>query len=151
MIKLVDGDLLKATENLIVHQVNCQGEMNSGIAEQVKKQFPSAYNDYIRYTRHKYPNQLLGDILVSGIGENRAIVHLFAQETYGYDGKRYTSYDAFYEGLLRIKEAIRWNSLSVAFPYNIGCDRGGADWLIISNMIQTVFEGFSVTIYKYNK
>ncbi|WP_411668007.1 hypothetical protein [Bacillus subtilis] len=39
MIKIIQGDLLEAKENIIAHQVNCKGVMGSGIALQIKKKY----------------------------------------------------------------------------------------------------------------
>ena len=33
MIKIVDGSLLDATEDILCHQVNCQGNMGAGVAK----------------------------------------------------------------------------------------------------------------------
>lgn len=37
MIKIIQGDLLEAKENIIAHQVNCKGVMGSGVAKQIKQ------------------------------------------------------------------------------------------------------------------
>ena len=69
------------------------------------------------------------------------VANLFAQDRYGYDGQMYTSYDAFLNSLRQLKEfCIENNIKSIAFPEKIGCGRGGADWQIISRMIETTFE-----------
>ena len=39
MIKVINGDLFNSTARFIVHQVNCQGKMGSGVALQVKQKF----------------------------------------------------------------------------------------------------------------
>ena len=38
MIKEVKGNLLKAKEFIIGHQVNCKGVMGAGVAKQIKQQ-----------------------------------------------------------------------------------------------------------------
>ena len=43
MIKIVEGNLLKAKERYICHQTNCKGMMNSGVALQIKNKYPKAY------------------------------------------------------------------------------------------------------------
>lgn len=43
MIKIVKGDLLKVEKGIIVHQVNCQKTMGSGIALSIRKKYPSHY------------------------------------------------------------------------------------------------------------
>lgn len=40
MIKVINGDLFTSKANFIVHQVNCQGVMGSGVAAQVAENFP---------------------------------------------------------------------------------------------------------------
>lgn len=148
MIKFSHGDLLEAKEDIIVHQVNCQGKMNSGIAKQIREKWPRVYDEYMHLTLNGLvrPN-LLGSVQVVGVGD-KFVANLFGQEYYGYDGQRYTSYDAVYEGLKYIKEKAQALSLSVALPYNIGCDRGGADWFIVDAMIQRIFADYEVHLYK---
>ena len=79
--------------------------------------------------------------------EKLFIINMFAQEYYGYDGKRYTSYDAFWNCLNVLKARLRKNS-TVAFPKNIGCGLGGANWDIIEKMIDLVFKDYGVFVYK---
>ena len=72
---------------------------------------------------------------------------MFCQYGYGYDGKRYTSYDAFWNALNLIQRSIDPGS-TIAFPKNIGCCRGGANWAVISNMIEVVLgKDYEVFIY----
>jgi O-acetyl-ADP-ribose deacetylase (regulator of RNase III) len=152
MINYVVGDLLEAKEDIIVHQVNCQGKMGSGIALQIKNKFPSAYDDYMTLFKTKKSRpDLLGDVRITMIKDEskcKYIVHLFGQEYYGYDGKRYTNYEALYKGLQYIKDQANGHKKTVAIPYKIGSDRGGADWEIVLKMIEKIFEDYSVTIYK---
>lgn len=150
LIKIVNGDLLEAKENLIVHQVNCQGKMGSGIADQVKKKWFNVYKEYKGLTDKFVESELLGFAQIVGIGDKQAVVNLFGQNKYGYDGLRYTNYEAIYSGLERIAEVARRHNLSVAIPYNIGCDRGGANWNIIYKMIEEVFKNHTQPIVIYN-
>ena len=48
-IKIIDGDLFTTNAKIICHQVNCQGEMNTGVAQQVKEKFPHVYEEYKGY------------------------------------------------------------------------------------------------------
>jgi hypothetical protein len=73
---------------------------------------------------------------------------MFAQNGYGYDGKRYTSYDAFWSCLGKIKNKVPKGS-KIAFPYNIGCCRGGANWEVICSMIVAVLnEDYDIYFYR---
>jgi O-acetyl-ADP-ribose deacetylase (regulator of RNase III) len=136
------GNLLDAKDDIIVHQVNCQGKMNSGIAKQIREKWP------IVFARYNTSNKQLGNIQFVKVEEDKHVCNLFSQLDYGYDGKKYTNYEAIYIGLMKIKEAAQERGLSVAIPYNMGCDRGGASWKIVCAMIEVIFEDYEVHIYR---
>lgn len=116
--------------------------MNSGVAKAIRERWPIVYTTY--WNTFLSESNLLGKILLVDINEYEphtwpkqpAIINMFSQEFYGYDGKRYTSYDAFDDCLQKIKETVPKGS-KIAFPYKIGCDRGGADWEVVYTMITT--------------
>jgi hypothetical protein len=80
---------------------------------------------------------------------DKYIAHLFAQRYYGYDGKRYTDYEALYKGLEYVSEVATTFKKSVAIPYKIGSDRGGANWEIVLKMIEVLFKDVETTIYQF--
>jgi O-acetyl-ADP-ribose deacetylase (regulator of RNase III) len=146
MIHYKIGNLLDAPVDYICHQVNCQGRMGSGIAKQIRERWPDVYEAYMRaFTKSK---NTLGDIqLVAHEKREQIVINLYAQEFYGYDGKRYTSYDAFWSCLGAIRDSVPKGS-KIGFPYRIGCGLGGANWQIIETMIFTVLgKDFDVYIY----
>lgn len=164
MIVHMPGDLLKVQKEMnldvICHQVNCQGKMASGIAKQIRDTYPKVYEAY----RAKYDTVvstgvsiLLGDIQLVPLYEDfmkdvkhQHVCNMFAQNNYGYDGKRYTSYDAFWICLNNLKQVLPAGS-TIGFPYLIGCDRGGANWNVIEAMIREVFDkDYVVYIVHYN-
>ena len=159
MIVNVEGDLLEIQKKVhldyICHQVNCQGAMNSGIAKQIREIYPRVYEHYmLRIDNCKELGRSpLGCISIVPLydydteGFRPHCINMFSQEFYGYDGKRYTSYDAFWNCLNEIKQHIPEGAL-LGFPYGIGCVRGGANWQVILKMIETVFENHYVYIVK---
>ena len=52
MIKIINGDLFTSKANFIVHQVNCQGVMGSGVAAQVADKFSHVETEYRKYLRY---------------------------------------------------------------------------------------------------
>ena len=79
------------------------------------------------------------------------VCNFFSQFDYGYDGKRYTSYDAFWNCLNLIKNNIP-KGKKIGFPGYIGCVRGGANWDVIHEMInQTLGQDYEVYIYFLEK
>lgn len=164
MIIHMPGDLLKVQKEMnldvICHQVNCQGKMASGIAKQIRDTYPQVYEAY----RAKYDamvttgvSVMLGDIQLVPLYEDfmkdikhQHVCNMFAQNNYGYDGRRYTSYDAFWICLNNLKQVLPTGS-TIGFPYLIGCDRGGANWNVIEAMIREVFDkDYVVYIVHYN-
>lgn len=149
-MKYLKGDIFNSGADVIIHQVNCQGIMGSGVAKQVKEKFPEAFADYHnlcqRYKNNK--SVLLGYSQYCLIGDTY-IVNLFAQESFGYDGAMYTSYDAMRRGLSSINK--NFAGKSVAIPYLMGCCRGGGDWDVVSTIIEEELTDCDVTIYEFNK
>lgn len=53
MIQTKYGDLL-SSKGIIVHGVNSQGVMGSGVAKQIKDKWPEAYGSYMAHNvKHK--------------------------------------------------------------------------------------------------
>ena len=151
----VTGDLLASDCDYICHQVNCQGKMNSGIAKSIREKWPVVYYEYMEKYFNMLPEYLLGDIQIVGLWEDyyatdfhQSVINMFAQQHYGYDGKRYTSYDAFWSCLGGIREAVPTGS-KIGFPCRIGCGLGGANWKVIETMIEEALAvDYDVYIYK---
>ena len=132
MIAHMDGDLLEVQKllnlDVICHQVNCQGVMGSGIAKQMRDTYPEVYANYLQKCE-AFPRDrslLLGQVqMVSLNGVRLAknkvpyVCNFFSQFSYGYDGRRYTSYDAFWNCLNNLKATVSRGS-TIGFPYNIG-------------------------------
>lgn len=152
MITNKKGNLLESDCDYICHQVNCQGKMNSGIAKQIREKWPIVYNKYMMEYFNSLPELLFGDIQIIGLVENECdtcqhVINMFSQYNYGYDGKRYTSYDAFWSCLDKIKDTVPKGS-KMGFPRGIGCGLGGANWNIIFEMINEVLgKDYEVFIY----
>ena len=147
MVKIVSGNLLDATEDLICHQVNCQGVMASGVAKAIRDKWPNVYTEYLDHCDSHGTMSLLGTVQYVPLSRYKAVVNMFSQANYGYDGNRYTSYDAFYKCLEAISNDTP-STMSVAFPYKIGSDRGGASWDVIHAMICDVLGDRDVIIYR---
>lgn len=161
MVHYVKGNLLDSDCHFICHQVNCQGKMNSGVAKSIREKWPVVYVQYrdwyIGYEAWANAHDtspataMLGKVQTVFTGEkNQYIVNMAAQNSYGYDGKRYTSYDAFWLCLGEIRDIVPKGS-SIAFPHKIGCYRGGANWEVIRTMIEeTLGCDYEVYIYEYD-
>ena len=158
MVKHIKCDIFESGADVILHQVNCQGVMSSGIAKQVREKYPKVYEEYTKlcHEHHKNTQALLGRVqYVSTWGDGKGnfggIVNLFAQDKFGYDGKCYTDYHALRKCLEEVKRHI-YDGKSVAIPYLMGCHRGGGDWNVVYKMIEDIFgdSNANVLICEYN-
>ena len=160
MVQYKTGNLLDAPVDYICHQVNCQGRMGSGIAKQIKERWPIVYDGYmagfkaIEEESINWEDQLdvsevlLGHLQQIQVNDKQTVINMFAQQYYGYDGRRYTSYDAFWACLGGIAASVPKGS-KIGFPAKIGCGLGGANWEVISTMICEVL-GNDYEVYIYH-
>ena len=147
-VNYVNGNLLDMKTNFICHQVNCQSVMGSGLAKQIRERWPCVYDVY---KKRVSPKELGKICLVNVVGNVpiQGVINMFAQDGYGRDGRRYTSYDAFWNCLHEIKNILPKGD-TIAFPDHIGCGLGGANWNIIRAMIEEVLGAdYEVYIVKY--
>lgn len=152
-IKYVKGDAVKALQegqiNFLVHGVNCQGVMASGIAKQIRETFPECYGRYIEYTaerkKHNAPVKP-GDVQL-WIRSGRVIANLYSQDNYGYNGNRYCSYDGIEVGLRHLRDEVLEAQDIVGMP-KIGAGLGGGDWNIIQSIILSVFPDRDILVFE---
>lgn len=151
MIKHINCDIFESGADIILHQVNCQGIMGSGIAKQVREKYPNVYARYRQLCEEMKDNraELLGKTQFVRTSEDCYIVNLFAQENFGYSGKCYTDYNALRKCLERVRSRC-WG-VTIAIPYLMGCYRGGGRWDVVYSMIQEIFgDNHTVLICEYN-
>lgn len=150
-VRVVMGDLFLAGEQVIGHQVNCQGVMGSGVAKQMKLQYPEVFAAYAQLCGEQNKKEpLLGvcQLVPLQDGSGRYAANLFGQFTYGRGGKKYTDDAALRSAFVRLYEFAKQHRLTVALPYKIGCDRGGGSWDTVLGMINEIFTDVEVTLYR---
>lgn len=151
MIQIIDGSLLDATENVLIHQVNCQGVMGSGVAKAIRDRWPVVYKEYSDLV---CPHEMLGRVQFVEIGKDKWVANLFSQFDYVRNYKanatvaQNTNYAAMELGFVYIAKLCKKARFSVAMPYGIGCARGGGDWTIVLGLIEKCFVDIPVTLYK---
>lgn len=140
-MQIIEKDILTVEKGIICQSVNCQGVMGSGLAKAIREKWPIVYESYIKYCKtFNHDFELLGRWHGVKLNENLIIVNLFNQLFYGYDGKRYTDYSGINCSLKSLKDSYAcYSDMPFYFPYLMGCDRGGADWNIVSKMIDFYF------------
>ena len=174
MIKIIEGNLFNSKANFLVHQTNCMGVMGSGVALQVKEEYPHVEKEYRRYLKHCDKNNIeplgtaqyvpseawaIGMIdtiknnnVIAYDNEYQYIVNLFGQRDYGLD-KQHTNLKAMKNAMVDIRNKAKAIGATVAMPYMIGSARGGAKWSDVYKIIEDVFKdsGVDVEICKYDR
>ena len=172
MINIIDGNIFDSNANFIIHQVNCQGVMGSGVALQVADRFPHVEREYRKYLNYceKNGREPLGTVqyvptevwaltMVDTMKNNNItaydldyqyIVNLFGQNTFG-EGL-HTDLKAMKKAFADIREKAQSIGATVAMPYRIGSCRGGANWNDVYDIIKKTFEksDVDVEIWRYD-
>jgi O-acetyl-ADP-ribose deacetylase (regulator of RNase III) len=150
-MKTVFGDITTAKKGIIVHQVNAQGVMGSGVAKALRDKWPEVYMVYKQHHDENYKAQdkgrsLLGDVSYAIVGDGLAVANLVGQQFYGREkNRKYTSYDALDKGFADIANMARNcieignKDIEVHFPL-IGAGLGGGNWTTISSLIGLHFD-----------
>ena len=144
-MNIIKGNILNCEENILVHQVNHQGVMGAGLALQIKKAFPFAFDRYLDVCKTLSWNVIQEAGAVDFVGCKSAnnsefyIANMFGQRFYGNLHEK-ADYGAMETGLKTIFRFSFRNKFSVAIPYAIGCGLGKGDWGIVSKMIEDIFE-----------
>ena len=147
MITIKDGDLLQATEDIIGHQVNCQGAAG-GLAYHLFMRFTQAANDYedlvYDVSRHGEQMKLLGYAQYSHQKSGKIIANLYGQYFPGADYRPHM----LQRCLESLGEFARRGGYSVALPFGISCGICGGNWDQVLRIIEKAMEGVQVTLYR---
>jgi len=126
------GDVLTIESGIIVHGVNTCGAFGSGIAGQIRKQYPAVHKRYEKEVKNG--DFILGEISAVMVGPDKVIINAATQPTFGYDGKQHVDYDAVRECFKKVERVATFFDLPVHYPM-IGCGLGGGKWEIIGPII----------------
>lgn len=128
------GDLLDVCKGAIVHQVNLQGVMGAGLADQIRGKYPKVFTEYKLAIQQKQLR--LGDAQFVQVGEQLWVCNAVGQNNYGRQkGKCYTDYLALANAFSQVNAWQKRTGLPVYLPYRIGAGLAGGDWSTIERLI----------------
>lgn len=155
MLRIIEGNLLYATETYLCHQTNCVTQKAAHLSYDVFKRFPYANV----YKDRKIPDSP-GYLKVKGNGlDKRFVVNMFGQYYPGksrypglhFDGKheRLFYFEKCLHGLMSLDVDLeRDEKGTFAMPYGIGCGAAGGDWIAYLELIKEFSEELDITLYK---
>lgn len=139
-MKIINKDITTVENGIILHGCNAQIAMKSGVALALRNKYPIIYDKYKELCL-SFSNdfQRLGQCSVVEINKNLTIINIISQLFYGYGGERYSDYSAINQAFSNIRDSFPSPDTIFYLPYKIFSDRGGADWNIVSKMIDFYF------------
>lgn len=153
MFKIVSGNLIQLAYeghfDVIVHGCNCFNTMGSGIASDIKRHFPTAYEAdqrTLKGDRNKLGTYTYEIIPQFGKAENLFVVNAYTQYHYGKGGPHF-DYDAFDRVLMTLEH--NFPNLRFGFP-RIGSGLAGGDQDRIEAQIREGLIGKYVTIVDWD-
>lgn len=162
-LKYIDGDLIQLAKEgkfeVIVHGCNCFNVMEAGIASQIAKAFPKAYeaDSFYYYTEFPENWDMLGNLSHANYKKNYfhpalKIINAYTQ----YEPGANFDMNAFILCIKKIEKHIEHTfdknpkTVKIGFP-KIGSGIGGGDWEEISQVMEVLLKGYDVTIVNYKK
>lgn len=144
-------DIVKDSEvqkHVLVHGVNCVGKFNSGIAKQIRINYPVVYNEYFNYYNNNKLKTLLGEINNVKIGKTGQIVNAFTQQFYGRDPNYvYLNYRALQSCLEKVSDVFP--DCCILLP-KIGAGLANGDWNEIEKIIKETLKNQFFIIFDLN-
>jgi O-acetyl-ADP-ribose deacetylase (regulator of RNase III) len=138
-MQMMQGDVLKFAEqgrfDVVVQGCNCFCTMNSGIAGQIHRDYPEAYEVDCTTTVKGDKNKLgkISYVLTERNGVQFFIVNGYTQYNYGRTPGVYANYKAIRSVFKEVKQ--HFGHLRIAYP-KIGCGLANGDWNIVSKIIE---------------
>lgn len=149
----VQGDIFSTHLNAIAHGVNCKGVMGAGIALEVKRRYPEAYNGYVRYLNRYDPIQYtaIGTMHPYPVpGTNLHILNCFTQvDTAKQRGEVAISYQAIFTSFSVAGLYCKENGIKELAIPQVGAGLGGGNWKIIFQLIANALVMYGVTPIVY--
>lgn len=150
-MKIIKGNLitlaLEGHFDVIVHGANCFRTMGKGIASQIKQIFPEAYE--VDRETHTGDASKLGYFTCATIRKPKGLITVVnAYTQYRYNPKygmnrQQVDYDAVQNVFRRIKETF--HGYRIGYP-KIGAGLGGANWNVVSKIIDKELDGEDHTL-----
>ena len=136
MIKIKDGNILRADTEALVNTVNCVGFMGRGIALQFRKAYPENFEAYSKVCKEKklHPG-IVYTYRVQTLGGPRYIINFPTKRH--WKGK--SKLEDIEKGLIALVEEVkRLDIRSISIP-PLGCGLGGLTWETVRPIIEDAF------------
>jgi O-acetyl-ADP-ribose deacetylase (regulator of RNase III) len=126
MLSVIEKDITTVEgEAIIMHGVNCQNQMGSGVAKALYEKWAKVKEKYHEVSP---TSKWLGGTVVLDVAPHLYVANCFTQDNYGYDGEKYASVPAIMKCLVHVADIAESLGLEEIYAPKIGCGLGGLDW-----------------------
>lgn len=136
---------------IIIHGVNCQKAMGSGVAKALYEKWISVRDGYMSLPKNAMK---LGSIQMIEVEPNIVVINCFTQHKFGTDGDKYANAESLRECLHKVASYAVDNGNIEIFSPRIGCGLGGLDWetevLPVFQEIDELYHPIYITICDIN-
>lgn len=133
-------DILNVKSGLIMHQVNCQNVMGSGVAKSLYLKYPEVktqFHELAKQSEFNTPIKRLGHLQRLKINDDLIVFNSFTQLNYGYDSNvKYTNEELLIQNLNKLNQLSKELNMTAYVPYQIGCGLAGGSWEKIGSYIE---------------
>lgn len=162
-----EGNLLLSDCTVIAHQANCYNTMGAGIASQIKKMYPEAYDADVNFIKTIVPQEQLSKLSrdeqanlklgrcsrTFSKDKKRVIVNLYGQ--LGFDryvmqtqyDKLKSAFEEMLQGLIHLEK--NGFPIKLGIPYLMGCGLAGGDWSVVERDIFELAKKYEREVYIY--
>lgn len=137
------GDILRSPYKNIAHGVNCKDKMGSGVAKALFTKYPEVKTSYHEFCSGVPELSRLGEVQPVDCGEV-IVFNCFTQFNYGYDNKKYVSYEAIVKCFKTLNMYLKGQSIAIP---RIGCGLAGGDWTVVRALIDELTPDLDVYVY----
>jgi O-acetyl-ADP-ribose deacetylase (regulator of RNase III) len=110
---------------IVMHGVNCQQTMQSGVAKALFTKWPQVREDYMSILKNE---MVLGKISPINVDEKLFVINCWTQQNYGYDNKSYADVSAIKTCVLEVIKFSNKIKINNIYSSLIGCGLGGLSW-----------------------
>lgn len=133
-------DITTVTNGIVIHGVNCQGVMGSGVAKAIKTKWPIMYEVFQKNGAGK---KWLGSSHIITISDEEDkelyVANCYTQEHYGPGDRAYASTEAISNALNGVFSFASTIGLTIHSPM-IGCGLGGLEWDKVGKIYQFMIQ-----------
>ena len=149
MMHEVSGDILLTGAQAIAHGVAPNDPFHSGLALQLREQWPSMYKDFRHYCQTQHPRA--GELWAWMSADGKRIVNLFTQEAaYGHGAKPGKATPQHVAHTLRAMRRLAETEhfTSIALP-RLATGVGGLEWQEVAPLIQQHLGDLQSPVFVY--